>query len=124
MRGLGVGTGRGNLVLDGRGMVQSLDRANDAGQLQARIGDAGIVEALQLGQRSLEARLQALFECQTCLLQRAQGVEVLRLRLVEWVEVIGGSCQPKRFASLIGSDSVAVWPSPTTRFDGSTARLK
>ena len=34
------------------------------------------------------------------------------------------SCQPKRFASLIGSDSVAVWPSPTTRFDGSTARLK
>ena len=37
---------------------------------------------------------------------------------------VQGSCQPKRFASLIGSDSVAVWPSPTIRFDGSTARLR
>ena len=35
-----------------------------------------------------------------------------------------GSCQPKRFASLIGSDSVAVWPSPTTLFDGSIAHLR
>ena len=35
-----------------------------------------------------------------------------------------GSCQPKRVAPLIVSDSVAAWPSPTTRFDGSTARLR
>ena len=36
----------------------------------------------------------------------------------------GGSCQPKRFARPTGSVSVAKWPDPTTRFDGSTARLR
>jgi hypothetical protein len=35
-----------------------------------------------------------------------------------------GSCQTKPVAPVIGSVSVASWPGPTTRFDGSTARLR
>ena len=39
-------------------------------------------------------------------------------------EVLEWSCQAKRLAPLTGPDSLTRWPNPTTRFDGSTARLR